>query len=164
MAGKTKQTKSVTKAVQGEVVTPETLTTEDRAKLVEKVIELMGQGWSERKACEMAGIARSTFRTTALRQGAGDQYARALATLANEQVQQVEQTIQDMRNGTVDAMMAKVEIDTRKWFASKFLPKMYGDKVDLTTNGKDMPTPLLGGLTLPDVSSSNSNSQDTQAS
>lgn len=41
---------------------------------------------------------------------------------------------------------SKLRIETRKWYASKLLPKVYGDKVDVTTNGKDMPTPILGGL------------------
>lgn len=41
---------------------------------------------------------------------------------------------------------AKLQVDTYKWFAAKLEPKTYGDKLDMTTNGKDMPTPILGGL------------------
>ena len=96
---------------------------------VAKVIELIEAGESERSACEAAGIARSTFRTTALRLGSGDQYARGLTALAHAQAEALEKTIDDMRAGTIDAQMARVEIDARKWFASKFLPKRYGDKI-----------------------------------
>jgi hypothetical protein len=41
---------------------------------------------------------------------------------------------------------SKLRIDTRKWLVSKLKPKKYGDKLDLTNNGKDLPTPLLAGL------------------
>lgn len=40
-----------------------------------------------------------------------------------------------MRNGTIDAGMARVEIDTRKWIASKILSKRYGDKLELEHGG-----------------------------
>lgn len=104
---------------------------------VARVIELMESGESERSACEQAGIARSTFRTTALRIGSGDQYARALSSLAHAQAEALEKTIDDMRSGTIDAQMARVEIDARKWFASKFLPKQYGDKLTTELTGAD---------------------------
>jgi hypothetical protein len=61
---------------------------------------------------------------------AADQYARATATLAEAQIEQMEKTIEDLRNGTITSDMARVELDARKWFASKLLPKKYGDKVE----------------------------------
>lgn len=104
---------------------------------VAKVIELIESGESERASCEKAGISRSTFRTTALRVTSGDQYARALTSLAHSQAEALEKTIDDMRAGTIDAQMARVEIDARKWFASKFLPKQYGDKLTTELTGAD---------------------------
>ena len=79
----------------------------------------------------------------ALRQDVGDHYARALEALAQDQVEALEKTIEDMRTGTIDSSMARVEIDARKWFASKFLPKRYGDKLDLTSDGKQLPQPII---------------------
>ncbi len=110
---------------------------------VSKVLELIESGISERKACEKVGISRSTFRTTALKVGAGDQYARALEGLASDQIEKLEQTIEDMREGTIDAQMARVEIDARKWFASKFLPRRYGDKIDVTSDGEKIQPVLV---------------------
>lgn len=98
---------------------------------VDRVIARIEGGESERAACEAEGINRGTFRSAALKQGAADQYARATIALAHAQVEKLEQTIDDMRSGVIDAQMARVEIDARKWFASKFLPKQYGDKVDV---------------------------------
>lgn len=34
---------------------------------------------------------------------------------------------------------SRLRVDTRKWIASKLKPKKYADRVDLTTNGKDLP-------------------------
>jgi hypothetical protein len=34
---------------------------------------------------------------------------------------------------------SKLRVETRKWIASKLAPKKYGDKVDVTTGGKELP-------------------------
>ena len=57
--------------------------------------------------------------------------------MANAQAEALEKTIDDMRAGVIDAQMARVEIDARKWFASKFLPKQYGDKITQEHTGAD---------------------------
>lgn len=71
-----------------------------------------------------------------------DKYARAKEnqadTLADELI--------DLADNATDVNKARLQIDTRKWAASKLKPKKYGDKLDMTTNGKDLPTPILGGL------------------
>lgn len=100
----------------------------DRAAQVEAVLALIESGKSENAACNEVGINRATFRAAALRVKAGDSYARALEALAQDQIEKMEVTIADMRSGEIDAPMARVEIDARKWFASKFLPKVYGDR------------------------------------
>jgi hypothetical protein len=33
---------------------------------------------------------------------------------------------------------SRLRVDVRKWHASKLAPKLYGDKIDHTTNGKDL--------------------------
>lgn len=106
----------------------------------EKVLAIIARietGESERSACNAEGMNRATFRAHALKFQAGDHYVRALAALAEQQIEQVEQAIQDMREGVIDPQMAKVEIDARKWFASKFLPKRYGDKVAHELTGEN---------------------------
>jgi hypothetical protein len=109
----------------------------DNATKVANVIARIESGESENAACAAEGIARSTFRTTALRHGAGDSYARALFGLAHDQAEKLEQTIQDMRAGTLDPAIGRIEVDARKWFASKFLPKQYGDKTQTEISGPD---------------------------
>ena len=46
---------------------------------------------------------------------------------------------------------SRLRIETRKWLMAKMKPKKYGDKIDMTTNGKDLPTPILGGLSVTDT-------------
>lgn len=38
---------------------------------------------------------------------------------------------------------SRLRVDVRKWALSKLMPKKYGDKLDLTTDGEKLPTPLL---------------------
>lgn len=52
-----------------------------------------------------------------------------------------------------DVNRARLKVDVIKWQLSKEEPRKYGDKLDMTTNGKDMPTPILGMLNLPDPTS-----------
>ncbi len=43
---------------------------------------------------------------------------------------------------------SRLRIDTRKWLASKLKPKKYGEHLDLTSDGKPLPTPIYGGKSL----------------
>lgn len=107
------------------------------ADKVMAILERIESGESERAACEAVGMNRMTFRSRALKLGAASQYAASLSSLAHAQAEKLEQAIDDMRAGVIDAQMARVEIDARKWFASKFLPKRYGDKITQEHSGPD---------------------------
>jgi hypothetical protein len=45
--------------------------------------------------------------------------------------------------GEIEASVANVVMQTDKWLASKFYPKMYGDKTDITSNGETIKTPPI---------------------
>lgn len=122
---------------------PVFVSSEERAKQVQAVIELMGEGKSERAACLEVGIDRNTFRMSALRAGAQASYTEALATLAHEQIVRMEQAIEDMRDGKIDPNMARVELDTRKWFAVKLFPRRYGEKMQLDARIETRPAEAL---------------------
>jgi hypothetical protein len=49
---------------------------------------------------------------------------------------------------------SRLRIDTRKWILSKMNPKKYGDKTDITTNGKEINIPIIEWV------KSNENSED----
>lgn len=104
-------------------------------EIIERVLALIENGHSERSACEQMGIARGTFRSAALRYGVADQYARATEALARDQVEKLETTIDELRRGEISADVAKIEIDARKWIASKLFKPTWGDKVALDHAG-----------------------------
>jgi hypothetical protein len=43
----------------------------------------------------------------------------------------------DIADGTDDPQKARLQIDARKWYASKLAPKKYGDKVTQEVSGPD---------------------------
>lgn len=51
---------------------------------------------------------------------------------------------------------SRLRVDTRKWYLSKVLPKKFGEKLDMTTNGKDLPIPILN------VSNNTSDTESTE--
>lgn len=48
-------------------------------------------------------------------------------------------TEEDPRKCNAIVQTYKLKIDNLKWIASKLKPKKYGDRLDLTTGGKDLP-------------------------
>lgn len=46
---------------------------------------------------------------------------------------------------------SKLRVESRKWYLSKVLPKKFGEKIDVTSDGKALPTPILGGITKNEV-------------
>lgn len=72
-----------------------------------------------------------------------DQYAKACKLRRENKFEELE----DIAASEPDVQRARLKIDVVKWQLSKEEPKKYGDKLDMTTNGKDLPTPILGGLT-----------------
>ena len=63
-------------------------------------------------------------------------YTRSIQDKAEMLIFEINQTMQDVRTGTLDASQGRLIIDTYKWMASKFYPKMFGDKVDVTSGDK----------------------------
>jgi hypothetical protein len=51
-------------------------------------------------------------------------------------LEEIDQTILDLKNGLLDASTANVIIQTLKWKAAKFYPKMFGDKVQTEHSGE----------------------------
>lgn len=49
---------------------------------------------------------------------------------------EIDDTMQMLRDGEIDASTANVIIQTLKWKMAKFYPKMFGDKVELEQSGE----------------------------
>ena len=59
---------------------------------------------------------------------------------------------------------SRLRVDTRKWYLSKVVPKLYGDKLDITSKDEKLPTPLFANIPSVEngVSIHNSNPQDSE--
>ena len=97
----------------------------------ETVLRCLEQGLSLRKACTKAEVATPTaiHRLCDADTAFSDQYARArqegYAVLA-------EQLIESLDDNDTDPARLPIQVDTRKWMLSKMLPKIYGDKLELS--------------------------------
>ena len=118
-------------------------------ELFNEVIELICKGDAMRTAVR-GRMTENTFydiidNNEALKQ----QYARAMAKRAESIFEDILQIADD---GTNDKMMvdgvemtnheniqrSRLRVDSRKWFLSKIMPKLYGDKLDLTSDGEKL--------------------------
>lgn len=133
-------------------------------ELADIICEQLAMGISMRTVCKSDGMPAmaSVFKWLRENKEFSQQYAKAkeessdamaedLLHIADTPVMGEIKTIKP--DGSVeikqDEMLGhrRLQVDTRKWLMSKMKPKKYGDKIDHTTNGKDLPTPILGGLT-----------------
>ena len=65
-------------------------------------------------------------------------YVNAIQDKAEDSDYRIDQTIEELRAGDIEPSAANVIIKTHKWKASKYYPKMFGDKaeLDITTKGE----------------------------
>jgi len=70
-------------------------------------------------------------------------YTRSIQDKAEMLIFEINQAMIDLRNGIIDAQSARVIIATYKWMASKFYPKMFGDKLDLTSGNEKIQNQII---------------------
>lgn len=65
-----------------------------------------------------------------------DLYVKTMQDKSESEIEQIDRAYHDLRNGFIDPATANVLIQTNKWKASKFYPKMFGDKLDVEQSGE----------------------------
>lgn len=104
------------------------------AELAEEFCKRMAEGRSLRSVCSDADMPCTEtvrkWKLTILEFAA--QYARARESRAEFLADE----IIDIADAAEDAQKARLQVDARKWFASKLAPKTYGDKVELEHSGE----------------------------
>lgn len=120
--------------------------------LFDEICEKLSDGESLRDICKADDMPNkaTVFRWLANDEKLSDQYARAREVQADALfddclaiADQYENDEKTAEGGNDHINRAKLRIDTRKWMAGKLRPKKYGDKIDVTTNGKDIPSPVV---------------------
>lgn len=122
-------------------------------KLADKICQMIAQGQSVRSICAKKDMIsmQTFFRWLRENDKFREQYARACE---ERSYMHAEDIIEIADNATNDYMeklegdgyifnsenvqRSRLRIDTRKWLMSKLNPKVYGDKLDMTTNGNDI--------------------------
>ena len=128
-------------------------------ELGDEICNLLSEGISLRTVClreDMPNKA-TVFRWFREHKEFCDQYARAkeesadadaevLEEIGDKAIKHAEEADPKASNAVVSAY--KLKADNLKWAMSKKKPKKYGDKIDVTSDGKALPTPILGAITI----------------
>lgn len=112
------------------------------AEKARKVMDLMEQGQSMRKACAHLGYAPSMFiRWVDAAPDLQEQYVRARERLLDLQAEELEDIGERAAQAVLPVEVAGLRLlsDNRKWLLSKLAPKKYGDR---TTLAGDAENPL----------------------
>ena len=99
-----------------------------------EIFKRIGNGESLRDICNDDWLpSRETVRMRLIDDAEfAGQYARAREAQADHEFDEIKD-IADMATAE-NVAVARLQIDARKWRASKLRPKVYGDKVDLSGN------------------------------
>ena len=120
-------------------------------ELLDTIIERIAKGGTLLRICEEPGMpSRNTFHEWLAKvEGAKERYEIAVQRRTERYVEEMTQISDDGLNDTytddqgntrtmTDVIArSKLRVDTRKWIASKLLPKTYGDKVTTEVTGAD---------------------------
>ena len=142
--------------VQAKVGRPSSMTEE----VCDEICALIAEGESLRAVCRIEGMPSKATVLRWLRDNASfrAQYAEARARGMDAMAEDLIEIADDGTNDTyVDDQgnvrtdhdviaRSKLRIDTRKWLMSKLAPKKYGDKIDVTSDGKELAAPIVGML------------------
>lgn len=103
---------------------------------VDKILREVAEGMSVKKACELQKVSRQTFydkidEDPKLK----DIYARSVKRRGESCIDRIEEYKEMLKKREIDPQTARVLIDTEKWEACKFYPRMYGDKAAVELTG-----------------------------
>ncbi len=128
-------------------------------EIADRICNELSEGISLRTVCLADDMPDKTtvFRWIRQNEEFRNQYARAKEESADAQ----HEVLMDLGDNAIDLSQSvdpkassavvqavKLKADNLKWSMSKMKPKKYGDKIDVMTDGKALPTPIYGGLSI----------------
>lgn len=74
-----------------------------------------------------------------------NQYINSIQDKSDSVLDEIDEIQLELRSGKIDPSTANVLIQTLKWKAAKFYPKMFGDnkQIDLTSQGESIAPPKI---------------------
>ena len=98
------------------------------------VLALVRGGLGLATACRKDGrVSEGTFRSWVSSDAGG--LSSRYASARDERADVLAEELVDIADKAVDANIARLQIDARKWYASKVAPKKYGDKQQVELSG-----------------------------
>lgn len=105
---------------------------------MQKIFDDIANGYSLRRACEEQKVSCKTFYE---KLDADDDLKKQYTICRNHRgdncISNIEKYKAMLVAKEIDPATARVLIDTEKWEACKFYPKMFGDKQEVELSGKD---------------------------
>lgn len=107
--------------------------------LAEKICEQIAHGKSLRAVCAEDGMPpmKTIYRWLEANEEFRHQYARARDEQADYFAEEIIEIADNATAESAAVAKAKLQIDARKWAASKIAPKKYGDKSELDVKSSD---------------------------
>lgn len=121
--------------------------TEYTQDLADRICHLIGDGKSLRSVLKEEGmpVGSTVFKWLRLYPEFEKQYARACEERTEAMAEDILDLSDTVEKDMVSIQKVRLQTDNRKWLMSKMKPKKFGDKLDLTSDGKVLPTPIYGG-------------------
>jgi len=150
-------------AVDGELINPVGRPSILTPSMRVEIMALLSMGKSVRTICRDARMPGLTtfYNWLQTDKEFQDQYTRAKSDAADAMLEDIFDISDDAQNDYMEVtygdqsvlrtnieniQRSKLRVETRKWAMSKLQPRKYGDKLDVTSDGKQLPVPLLQGL------------------
>lgn len=106
------------------------------AATVDAILADVSTGKSLRRACQARNVPHNTILRWVREDsppGLSDQYARAREQQAHALADGIVE-IATSEDAKADPNLLRVRLDAAKWAASKILPRVYGDRIDVNAN------------------------------
>jgi hypothetical protein len=118
-------------------------------KLVEAMLAEISEGTPASKVYKKHKVSHTTFHEWVKRKEWIEKYACAKEDRAYKIFEEILEIADDKTEDVVIidgkkymnaefVQRSRLRIDARKWFLSKMLPRKFGEKIDITTNGGEM--------------------------
>jgi len=114
-------------------------------EIADKICEQLAIGYSIRTVCKGEDMpsVETFFRWLRSNESFREQYARAKQESADAMAEEILDISDDVEHDKEAINKARLRVDTRKFLMAKMKPKKYGDKLDVTSDGKALPTPII---------------------
>lgn len=108
-------------------------------EMAEKICEKIANGRSLRSICAEDGVPpmKTIYRWLEANEEFRHQYARARDKQADYFAEEIIEIADSAEAESAAVSKAKLQIDARKWAASKIAPKKYGDKQEIDVKSSD---------------------------